>query len=97
MSLTSDPKDPRLTHGPDTEPTDQAELASGEVQHEASLRNRARIEAQLRDVDRALARIAQGTYGVCEATGEPIGLSRLEAYPTARLSLEAQQRQEKRP
>src|SRR4249920_1477197 len=77
------------------EPTDQAEQASGQGLREIAIRSRERAAAMLREVDHALARIAQGTYGICEETGEEIGLSRLEAEPTARLSLQAQQRYER--
>jgi len=47
-------------------------------------------------IDEALRRIADGSYGYCEDTGEPIGIARLDARPTATLSLEAQERHERR-
>jgi DnaK suppressor protein len=48
----------------------------------------------MKKIDEALARIEEGTYGWCEETGEPIGVARLIARPTATLSVEAQQRRE---
>ena len=57
---------------------------------------RARASLKLRDLDEALRRIDDGTYGFCEETGEPIGVARLEARPIATLSLEAQERHERR-
>ena len=49
----------------------------------------------LKEVEKALGRIKNGTYGFCESTGDPIGFKRLEAYPTARFCMEAQQQKEK--
>jgi RNA polymerase-binding transcription factor DksA len=54
-----------------------------------------RVEAQLEEVDNALARIEAGTYGVCELCGKPIGDERLEAMPMARYCLEDQARAER--
>jgi DnaK suppressor protein len=48
----------------------------------------------LKEVEKALGRIKDGTYGYCESTGEPIGFKRLEAYPTARFCMEAQKKKE---
>jgi DnaK suppressor protein len=78
------------------EAADPAEQASGESLSQVAERNRERVEYRLREVERALGRIAQGTYGTCEETGEKIDPGRLEAYPAARLSLTAQQRRERR-
>jgi DnaK suppressor protein len=74
---------------------DQADQASAEVDREFEVINRERTRMLLGRVDQALARIEAGTYGFCEQTGEPIGLKRLEAQPTATLSIEAQERQER--
>jgi DnaK suppressor protein len=74
---------------------DQADQASAEVDREFEVINRERTRMLLGRVDQALARIESGTYGFCEQTGEPIGLKRLEAQPTATLSIEAQERQER--
>jgi DnaK suppressor protein len=74
---------------------DQADQASAEVDREFEVLNRERTRMLLGRVDQALARIENGTYGYCEHTGEPIGLKRLEAQPTATLSIEAQERQER--
>ena len=76
-----------------TEPADQAER---EEAVEAWLARRHRTDAERRAVERALVRMEQGTYGVCEETGEPIGWARLQACPTATVSLEAQERRERR-
>jgi DnaK suppressor protein len=69
------------------DPSDQA--TDSIAQHE-SLADRRRAREQLVDVDRALARIEHGTYGVSELSGEPIGIDRLTAIPWARLT-EAEQ------
>ena len=74
---------------------DQADQASAEFDRETAAINRDRTLVLLGHVDHALARIDTGTYGYCEETGEPIGLSRLEAQPTATLSIAAQERREK--
>lgn len=71
---------------------DQATLAEG---HWLSIQLRDHDRAALRDIDAALDRIAQGDYGYCEETGEPIGIQRLRARPTAKLCLEAQERRER--
>jgi DnaK suppressor protein len=57
--------------------------------------NRERAHALLHQIDRALARLDNGTYGYCEDTGEPINLRRLDAQPTATLTTEAQARRER--
>ncbi|TVO55924.1 TraR/DksA C4-type zinc finger protein [Denitromonas halophila] len=69
------------------DPTDRATM---EEERTATLMDRQRQSERLREIAAALRRIEEGEYGYCEATGEPIGLQRLLAYPTARLSLEAQ-------
>ena len=60
------------------------------------LRARDRQRKLIAKIDAAIARIDDGSYGYCEETGEPIGLARLEARPIATLSLEAQERHERR-
>lgn len=74
---------------------DQADHASAETDRDIVDINRTRVEQMLQDVDHALARIASGSYGICSDTGEPIELNRLEAMPTATLSLAAQQHRER--
>ena len=75
---------------------DPADRATIEEEHALELRTRDRERKLLKKVEQALARIESGDYGWCEETGEPIGLSRLIARPTANLSLEAQERRELR-
>ena len=70
--------------------------ATQEEEFALALRTRDRERKLLKKVEQALARIESGEYGWCEETGEPIGLSRLIARPTANLSLEAQERRELR-
>ncbi|MFT4935172.1 MAG: DnaK suppressor protein, partial [Pseudoalteromonas distincta] len=60
------------------------------------LRTRDRQRKLISKIDEALRRIEDGSYGYCEETGEPIGIARLEARPIATLSLEAQERHERR-
>ena len=75
---------------------DQADVGSTtfERDHEMSLANNARD--MLSQTERALARIEDGTYGVCERCGEPIGKMRLMAFPRATLCLSCKQREERR-
>ncbi len=73
---------------------DQTDHASAESERELEMQNRERIQVLLRQTDRALAKLENGTYGYCEDTGEPINLKRLMAQPTTSLSLEAQQARE---
>jgi len=73
---------------------DPADRATIEEEHALELRTRDRERKLLKKVQQALARIDSGEYGYCEETGEPIGIPRLLARPTATLSLEAQQRRE---
>ncbi len=75
---------------------DPADRATIEEEHALELRTRDRERKLIRKVQQALARIDSGEYGYCEETGEPIGLKRLLARPTATLSIEAQQRRELR-
>lgn len=73
---------------------DPADRATIEEEHALELRTRDRERKLLKKVQQALASIESGEYGWCEETGEPIGIPRLLARPTATLSLEAQQRRE---
>lgn len=75
---------------------DPADRATIEEEHALELRTRDRERKLLKKVQQSLARIDEGEYGYCEETGEPIGIARLIARPTATLSLEAQQRRELR-
>lgn len=74
---------------------DPADRATIEEEHALELRTRDRERKLLKKVAQALERVESGEYGWCEETGEPIGVGRLLARPTATLSLEAQQRREK--
>jgi DnaK suppressor protein len=73
---------------------DPADRATIEEEHALELRTRDRERKLLKKISQSLARIESGDYGFCDETGEPIGLGRLIARPTATLSLEAQQRRE---
>lgn len=73
---------------------DPADRATIEEEHALELRTRDRERKLLKKVQQAIARIDAGDYGYCEETGDPIGVPRLLARPTATLSLEAQQRRE---
>jgi len=75
---------------------DLADRASSETDRALELRTRDRQRKLISKIDEALRRIEDGSYGYCEETGEPIGLARLEARPIATLSLEAQERHERR-
>jgi DnaK suppressor protein len=75
---------------------DLADRASSETDRAIELRARDRQRKLISKIDAALHRIDDGTYGFCEETGEPIGLKRLEARPIATLSVEAQERHERR-
>jgi DnaK suppressor protein len=73
---------------------DPADRATIEEEHALELRTRDRERKLLKKVQQSIAAIDTGEYGWCEETGEPIGIPRLIARPTATLSLEAQQRRE---
>ena len=73
-----------------------ADRASSETDRAIELRARDRQRKLISKIDAALQRIEDNTYGYCEETGEPISLKRLEARPIATLSVEAQERHEKR-
>ena len=79
---------------------DMTENDSGDMSHSLFTREldagiEQTVERRLRNVERALQKIEEGTYGICDATGEPISKGRLEAVPEALYTLEAQQRQER--
>jgi DnaK suppressor protein len=80
----------------ETRVADMTDWASAEMQRSFELRTRDRERKLLSKIDAALRRIEEGTYGYCEETQEPIGLKRLEARPIATLSIEAQERHERR-
>src|SRR5262245_20797411 len=75
---------------------DLADRASSETDRAIELRARDRQRKLIAKIEAALARLDDGTYGYCEETGEPIALRRLEARPIATLSVEAQERHERR-
>ena len=75
---------------------DIADRASSETDRAIELRARDRQRKLIAKIDAALQRIDEGTYGYCEETGEPISLKRLDARPIATLSIEAQERHERR-
>jgi DnaK suppressor protein len=75
-----------------TDPSDRATL---EEEYTLELRTRDRERKLLKKVEKSLRQLDDGSYGYCEETGEPIGIARLIARPTATLSLEAQERRER--
>jgi DnaK suppressor protein len=75
---------------------DLTDRASSETDRALELRARDRQRKLIAKIDAALERIEDGSYGYCEETGEPIGVKRLDARPIATLSVEAQERHEKR-
>jgi len=75
---------------------DETDRASNETDQSLELRTRDRMRKLIKKINQALDRIENGTYGYCEETGEPIGLARLEARPVATLSIEAQERHERK-
>jgi RNA polymerase-binding transcription factor len=85
-----------LLHEDSAQHADFADRATSETDRALELRARDRQRKLIAKIDAALARIEDGSYGYCEETGEPIGLRRLDARPIATLSLEAQERHERR-
>jgi DnaK suppressor protein len=75
---------------------DLVDRASSEGDRAIELRARDRQRKLIAKIDAALLRIEDGSYGYCEETGEPISLARLDARPIATLSIEAQERHERR-
>ena len=75
---------------------DIADRATSETERALELRARDRQRKLIAKIDAAIMRLDEGTYGYCEETGEPISLKRLDARPIATLSVEAQERHERR-
>jgi len=75
---------------------DLADRASSEAERQLELRTRDRQRKLIAKIDAALRRLEDGSYGFCDETGEPISLKRLDARPIATLSVEAQERHERR-
>lgn len=75
---------------------DVADRASEETDRALELRTRDRQRKLIAKIDQALRRVEEGEFGYCEVTGEPISLKRLDARPIATMSLEAQERHERR-
>ncbi len=83
-------------HEDSSQHADLADRATSETDRALELRARDRQRKLVAKIDAALARIEEGTYGYCEETGEPISLKRLDARPIATMSIEAQERHERR-
>jgi DnaK suppressor protein len=79
-----------------TQNADLADRAATEAERQLELRTRDRQRKLIAKIDAALRRLEDGSYGFCEETGEPISLKRLDARPIATLSIEAQERHERR-
>ena len=75
---------------------DMTDRASAETDHALELRTRDRERKLVKKINQALTRIDEGEYGYCEETGDPISIARLDARPVATLSLEAQERHERK-
>jgi len=86
----------QVLHEDSAQHADFADRATSETDRALELRARDRQRKLIAKIDAALARIEDGSYGYCEESGEPIGLKRLDARPIATLSLEAQERHERR-
>ena len=74
---------------------DPADTAAANANRQLELRTRDRLRKLINQIDKAIRRIDEGTYGFCQETGDPIRLKRLEVRPTAKLSLEAQEMHER--
>jgi DnaK suppressor protein len=81
--------------GEDLNKPDIADRASAETDHALELRTRDRERKLISKINQTIMRIDEETYGYCEETGDPISVRRLDARPTATLSIEAQERHEK--
>jgi len=75
---------------------DLTDRASAETDHALELRTRDRERKLVKKINQALQRVEEGEYGYCEETGDPISIARLDARPVATLSLEAQERHERK-
>ena len=82
--------------GTELQKPDLADRASAETDHALELRTRDRERKLVKKINEALDRIDEGEYGYCEETGEPISIARLDARPIATLTLEAQERHERK-
>jgi DnaK suppressor protein len=85
-----------ILHEDSAQHADLADRATSETDRATELRTRDRQRKLIAKIDAALGRIEDGSYGYCEETGEPIALKRLDARPIATLSIEAQERHERR-
>ena len=83
-------------HDDSAQHADIADRATSETERALELRARDRQRKLIAKIDAAIMRLDDGTYGYCEETGEPISLKRLDARPIATLSVEAQERHERR-
>ncbi len=81
--------------GTELQQPDITDRASAETDHALELRTRDRERKLIAKINETLIRVENGEYGFCEETDEPIGVARLEARPTATLSIEAQERHER--
>jgi DnaK suppressor protein len=88
-------EDEELTEPLTTEPGDIEDAAAGEAGSFRTISLRERDRAQLAEIDAALARMHDGSYGICEDTDEPISFRRLEAEPTTRYTVAAQEQRER--
>ena len=86
----------QVLHEDSLQHSDLADRATSETDRALELRARDRQRKLVAKIDAAIGRIEDGSYGYCEETGEPISLRRLDARPIATLSLEAQERHERR-
>ncbi len=82
--------------GTELQKPDLADRASAETDHALELRTRDRERKLVKKINEAIMRIDDGEYGYCEETGEPISVARLDARPIATLTLEAQERHERK-
>ncbi len=95
LSVSSDTIENTL-QGDNLQQPDIADRASAETDHALELRTRDRERKLISKINEALTKIADGNYGYCDETGEPIGVARLDARPVATYSLEAQERHERK-
>lgn len=85
-----------ISGGADGAGNDQADVGANSVERDAEMSMAHNQRELLRQVERAEARLADGTYGDCESCGKPIGKGRLSAFPRAVLCVECKQREERR-